>query len=275
MGNLNRLARAVAGFFLPSHCLACARRPVDGFFQGGVCESCWEAVPMPVRPSCERCAEPLSTSDAAFCGRCLLDPPEFRMLRAAAPYRGVAREILLAFKFRGADYLAPHLARLLAARLAGQSDYDEITAVPATARQRLRRDHAADLLGAALARELALPFAPERLEKVRATMRQSDLPLGQRAENVRGAFRATRPAPERILLVDDVATSGSTARSCARALLRAGAETVDVWCFARAGREDDIFPTRPSSPEKDPREPQADDSSTLAPRIPTTADRNR
>ncbi len=76
--------------------------------------------------------------------------------------------------------------------------------------------------------------------KVRRTLRQSSLPLARRCENVRGAFRAARPAPRRVLLIDDVATSCSTARACARELLRAGAVTVDVWCFARATREEEL-----------------------------------
>ena len=162
-------------------------------------------------------------------------------MRAAAPYWGSGRTILLAFKFRGADYLARHLAGVLAGRLAPAPAADEVTAVPATARDRRRRDHAAELLGEAVARQLRLPFLAGRLQKVRSTKRQSSLPLESRAENVRGAFRATRRAPRRILLVDDIATSGSTARACAGALLRAGAETVDVWCFARASRDDELL----------------------------------
>ena len=208
--------------------------------QGGVCEGCWNAVLAPAGPRCERCDEALAFAEPIFCGRCLLHPPEFRTLRAASLYRGAARSILLAFKFRGADYLAPHMARLLAARLSATSTVDEVASVPATPRERRRRDHAADLLASAVARELRLPLSLTRLEKLRVTKRQSGLPLDERAPNVRGAFRARRPVPRRVLLIDDVSTSGATARACSRALRRAGAETVDVWCFARASREDEL-----------------------------------
>lgn len=234
------LARAAAAFLLPSRCLACGQRPLDALLRGGVCETCWEEIAAPRGPQCERCGEPVLSPDPGLCGRCLLYPPEFRRLSAVSLYRGTARAALLAFKVGGADYLAPHLARLLAATLTLDEEIDEVACVPATAWERRRRDHAADLLGAAVARQIAVPFSPRRLEKIRATKRQSGLPLGKRAENVQGAFRARRPVPRRILLVDDVATSGSTARACARALLRAGAETVDVWCFARAAREDEL-----------------------------------
>jgi predicted amidophosphoribosyltransferase len=206
-----------------------------------VCESCWAALPEPAPSRCDVCDEALVSSpcsDLSRCGRCLLSPPPFRRLRAAAPYRGSAREILIAFKFGGADFLAPRLAQIMAGRLGASDGTDEVTAVPATARARRRGDHAADLLAAALAARLGLTFSPRRIEKARPTERQSGLPLARRAENVRGAFRARPGAPERVLIVDDVATSGATARECARLLLRAGAREVDVWCFARASRDD-------------------------------------
>jgi predicted amidophosphoribosyltransferase len=232
------IARALAHFVFPSRCLACEKEAVETFFRGGVCEACWAALPPPDGGRCETCDETLAALEATVCGRCLLDPPPFAQLFAAAPYRGVAREVLLAFKFRGADYLAPHLADRMAQRLATADDIDEVAAVPATPRARRRARHAADLLAAALARRLGRPFARGRLEKRRETERQSGLPLERRAANVRGAFRARRPVPPRVLLVDDVATSGATARECARALLAAGAREIAVACFARASRQD-------------------------------------
>lgn len=231
------IARALAGFVFPSRCLACATEPVRAFFRGGVCEPCWAALPRADDSRCDTCDESLPALDALRCGRCLLDPPPYSRLVAAAPYRSAARRILLAFKFRGADYLAPRLAGLMVERLA-LPDVDEIAAVPATPRARRRAPHAADLLAAALARRLGRPFVRGRIAKRRETERQSGLPLERRAENVRGAFRASRPAPPRVLLVDDVATSGATARECARALLAAGAREVAVACFARASRQD-------------------------------------
>jgi predicted amidophosphoribosyltransferase len=126
----------------------------------------------------------------------------------------------------------------MADRLGAIRVWDEAAAVPATARARLRGDHAADLLAAAVAKNLGIQFSQRRLVKVRSTDRQSGLPLARRAQNIRGAFRPHAGAPRRVLLVDDVATSGATARECARLLLKAGAREVDVWCFARASRDD-------------------------------------
>jgi predicted amidophosphoribosyltransferase len=237
-GFAHDVAVSLARFFFPSLCLACGLAEVDGPFQGGICRACWTALPVPADPRCERCDEPLAAEDDQTCGRCLLARPPFASLRASAPYRGVAREILLAFKFRGADYLARHLAARMSERLTRPEDVAEVVAVPAVAAWRRRHDHAAELLARAVATRLDLPFAAGRLEKRRATERQSALPLSRREENVRGVFRARSGAPPAVLLVDDVATSGATARECARRLLRAGARRVDVWCFARAARTD-------------------------------------
>ena len=239
---LSRLGRAAAGFFFPSRCVACRSRPVERFLRGGVCEACWESLPLPAPERCDLCDEPLTPPcpDIARCGRCLLAPPPFDRLRSAAPYSGSAREILMAFKFGGADFLAPRLARVLTDRLGAAAPADAVTAVPATARARRRSDHAADLLGAALAARLGLPFDARLLEKVRPTERQSGLPLARRSENVRGAFRARPGVSGSVLLVDDVATSGATARECARRLLAAGARQVEVWCFARASRDEGL-----------------------------------
>ena len=236
---VTQLARAAARFALPSVCLACRMEPVEELLRGGVCRACWRALPRPDGARCVRCAESLPGSPPeAVCGRCRLDPPAFERLEAAAPYLGASRRVLLAFKFEGADFLGPRIADVLAARLA-PPEVDEVAAVPATARARRGRGyHPATVLGAAVARRLGRHFAAERLVKVRDTEIQSRVRAADRARNVRRAFAVSGAAPERILLVDDVATSGATARECAARLVRAGARRVVVWCFARASRAD-------------------------------------
>jgi ComF family protein len=232
------LARHAAGFLLPSRCLACRHADVDRFFRGGVCRDCWKSLPERAQGRCDRCDETLPAPAASRCGRCLLDPPAFERLTAAVPYRGSAREILLAFKFRGADYLGPRLASAMLQRLEPPA-CGEVVAVPATARAaRERGYHPAGVLAHAVARGLGIPWHPERLVKTRDTEVQSRVPVTRRAANVRRAFRAEGRPAGRVLLVDDVATSGATARECARWLVEAGARSVTVWCFARASRAD-------------------------------------
>ncbi|HEX7253379.1 MAG TPA: ComF family protein [Thermoanaerobaculia bacterium] len=244
-GILVRVAGAAASLLYPSPCVACENGSVERIFQGGVCDVCWSRLPPLAPQRCETCDLPLPAAEALRCGRCILDPPPFATLRGAVPYRGVARQILLAFKFRGADYLAPRLARRMIERIPAPGSVAEITAVPATRRSRWRQDHAAEVLAMAVARELGLPFVRRRLEKVRSTRKQSRLPFPDRAGNVKGAFRARGSSASHTLLIDDVATSGATARECAAALLRAGAKRVDVWCFARASRDDAIADWQP------------------------------
>jgi ComF family protein len=228
-------ARAIATWLLPATCVACRIQPLQGLREGGVCAHCWAKLPLRPERVCVRCDERLEAIDEEQCGRCRLDPPEFSKLRAAVAYVGTAREILLAFKFRGADYLDRHLARIMVERLRAP-EADAVVAVPPR-RRLLPADHAADKLGNAVAAHLGLPFSRHTLIKRRQTLRQSGLSVRSRADNVRGAFAAESPV-RRVLLVDDVATSGATARECARVLLRSGAESVVVWCFARASRLD-------------------------------------
>lgn len=243
---LLRIGRAAADFLLPSVCIACEGAPVTEIFRGGVCRSCWSAIPPPAGPFCTLCDVPVAAAGAGVCGRCVLEPPPFRSLRAAAPYRGTARTILIAFKFRGGDYLGPRLAAVAVERIAGEhreiGPADVVTAVPTTRRARRRRGyHPAELLGKAVAARLAIRFDGGAIEKVRETPRQTGLPLADRRRNVARAFRAGRCDGLRILLVDDVATSGWTARECAAALMAAGAADVNVWTFARASRDDVDF----------------------------------
>jgi predicted amidophosphoribosyltransferase len=229
-------ARAAAGFLFPTRCLACDRRPVERLFRGGVCEECWSALPGLAPTRCNRCDEALAALAVETCGRCQIDPPLFLSLSAAAPYVGSAREILLAFKFRGADFLAGRLAAVMRERLGPVGRAGTVVAAPA--RQASAGGYRpAHLLAAEVAVRLALPFAPRGLEKTRPTARQSGLALAGRGKNVRGAFRAAAIYGD-VLLVDDVATSGATARECARVLRKAGASSVRVWCFARASRID-------------------------------------
>src|SRR6478752_443788 len=145
--------RAALDFFVPSICAACSVRPVEGVRQGAVCLWCWDSLPLPAAARCARCDEPLPAEGAVVCGRCLLDPPPFRRLRGVVPYRGSARAILIAFKFRGADFLARHLAEKMTSLIEAGLDggYGEVVAVPARSLSRLRRDHAAESLAAEVA----------------------------------------------------------------------------------------------------------------------------
>jgi ComF family protein len=177
-----------------------------------------------------------------LCGSCIQQLPPYSGARAFGHYSAEMRQVIHGFKFEGRR----NLARLLAPLLAGvffdswdRADIDYITAVPLHAkRQRERGFNQSELLAQALARCVAIPYR-QVLKRVRYTLPQVGLTDFRRKENIRHAFRCYRPqqiSSRRILLVDDVMTTGSTVASAAQALLESGAASVAVLTAARAVR---------------------------------------
>lgn len=152
-------------------------------------------------------------------------------------YEGTLRKLIHLFKYSGVRRLAQPLAALLADALPRDRQFDLVTAVPLHWRRRWQRGYnQAELLGRAIARARGIPSA-NVLRRVAATRAQAGLSNAQRRENVAGAFRARRRvAGLRILIVDDVMTTGATLGACARALKKAGAKSVSVLSLARVDR---------------------------------------
>jgi ComF family protein len=198
------------------------------------------------RPYCER----LGTPFAVDLGMPLLspaamaDPPVFERARAAAHYDGIARALVHRLKYGDRLELAQALGTMMARAGAELlADADLIVPVPLH-RSRLwqRRFNQAVALAQVIAERSGIPCAPLLLSRVKRTRQQVGLTRAQRQQNLQGAFRVAehlrpRLGGQRILLVDDVLTTGSTANAAARALLRAGAAKVDVLAFARVVSE--------------------------------------
>jgi len=179
-------------------------------------------------PFCVTCGEPASALPGTLDGVQLV---------AAGVYQAPLEPAIARFKFGGHSELSRALAGLLAARIEPFS-LGEVAFVPVPLhRNRLveRGYNQSALLAARLARELGGSALPRALERVRSTDQQARLGRDARAENVRGAFRA-RPGrmPPRVVLVDDVVTTGATARACLKALKDAGSEVILVAALARA-----------------------------------------
>jgi ComF family protein len=235
---------ALADLVFPPFCPVCRARLGEGR-RDPLCGPCWARLERIQPPVCRVCGLPLgalpgSALDGRRCGPCRLSPPAFRYARAAAHYGETVRQAIHAFKFGGRRALAGPLGDLLAdADLAGLAPPGPDLLVPVPlfpTRQRERGFNQSELLAARLGRLTGLPVAGRALHRRRATAVQADLPARERAANVRGAFAVRWPEKvtgRHVLLVDDVLTTGSTADSCAAALLDAGAETVGVLTVAR------------------------------------------
>ncbi len=238
---LARLGRGALDLLLPPHCLTCDA-PVTA--PGQLCAACFERISFIVAPCCARCGLPFSDfggdSVNGLCPACTAAPPPWEQACAAFRYDDYSRRLILPLKYADrtdlADALAPMMAHAGAALLARA---DLLVPVPLHRRRLLaRRYNQAVLLARALARPTGLPLLSDALVRTRATMPLASLGASARAEALRGAF-AVRPGREaalagrRVLLIDDILTSGATCGACAEALRGAGATGVDVLVAAR------------------------------------------
>jgi len=225
-------------FALPPRCPGCGAVAGEPH---RFCLDCWRSLVFLGEPCCERCGQPFEYGgeEGAWCGRCLADPPPFDRLRAAVAYGDVSRAVALKLKYSGRPGLAATLAHFMLRHL--QPGEGEALLVPVPLhRWRIwaRGYNQAALIASSLSRRSGLPARLDLLRRTRATPPLRGLGRRERELAVRGAFRvrpAARPclAGRRVILVDDVYTSGATASACARALKRAGAASVEILCWAR------------------------------------------
>jgi ComF family protein len=236
------MLKAFLDILFPPRCHACkAFIPDAGAIH--LCAACLEACAMVRSPLCETCGAPFLTAgdDDHLCGGCITDPPRFTAARAAALFDGPVRELIHQLKYNGRVQLCRPLGLLTRQQLgafAEAASADLIIPVPLhLKRLRQRGFNQAVLLGEILARQWRLPISRRNLQRIRWTEPQINLSAAERVANVRGAFAVSAPTllkGKRIILVDDVYTTGSTVAECARVLFRAEAEEVCVVTVARA-----------------------------------------
>jgi ComF family protein len=207
-----------------------------------VCADCLkDPAPLSAEFFCLSCRTPfLNSFPLDSEGRCMLCRSGGRGFDEAfcyGAYEGTLRKLIHLFKYSGMRRLAQPLGALLADALPRDRQFDLVTAVPLHWRRRWQRGfNQAELLGKVIARARGIP-ASRVLRRASATRAQAGLSNSQRRENVSGAFLARRRVPGlRILLVDDVMTTGATAGACARALKKAGAKSVSMLMLARVDR---------------------------------------
>jgi ComF family protein len=231
-------ARLVLDIALPTLCIAC-REPVAGV---GVCAGCWAKLSFIAQPYCPRLGIPFvyDPGPGLLSMEAIADPPAYQRARAAVRYDDVARTLVHALKYHDRTDLAPAMGRWMARageELLGEADV--LVPVPLHWRRGWsRRYNQSGALACVIERQCGVPVARDVLRRIRPTQQQVGLSRSQRASNVQGAFKVSPEKAHaiqgrRVVLVDDVLTSGATTDACARALLRARAAQVDVLVFAR------------------------------------------
>ena len=195
---------------------------------------------MPITgPYCPRCGVAFEGNGPNhLCGECLADPPPFKQAAAAFQYGGAAKDAILRLKYGRVTWIGEHLGRRLAKTAARLKKVDAVVPIPLHfKRLRTRGFNQSALIAKPIARALGLPLQADVLRRVRDTDPQAGLAKAARAENIHGAFVAQRPLRirgRRILLVDDVITTGETVKEAARVLSAAGAASVKAIAAARA-----------------------------------------
>lgn len=236
----------VLDFLYPPRCAACGT-PLAAESERRVCARCVLRVERMPEPRCEICGGPVESevSDTARCARCLAHPPRYRVARTVARYRTTAEDepgSLPALIRRHKYGLDQSVGRALVEYLGDElpmaaGDYDVVIPVPLHWRRLWWRGfNQAALLAGEVARRLNLPLDTTAMSRRRFTTPQTSRHHDERIKNVRRAFAVIKPERvrnRRVLIVDDVMTTGATVDECARVLIAAGAASVDVFTLAR------------------------------------------
>lgn len=237
------LWRGIVNLLFPAHCALCGA-PLPPSRPICLCGPCWEALPSVRQPYCPRCGREIAGGTLVPfdtpCGECRMEEPRYGICRAAGRYEGSLRECVHLMKFRDRRELSAAMGLFMAEWLAREipgSVYDALVPVPiAPERMRERGFNQALDLARALGRRAGIPVEPRALGRAGGRPAQRTLTRAARRANVRGVFSVPDPGAvrgRRLLLIDDVYTTGATVGECVKALRRAGAAAVDVFTLAR------------------------------------------
>ena len=224
-------------FIYPPFCALCGCRLSAG--ERSVCRDCWRSLAVIEAPYCRRCGLPLNSAGSP-CPACRSRRRMFSFARSFGPFDERLQQIVHLLKYRHRKSLAEPLARLLASVIERDRRFDNMEAVVPvplhSVKARTRGYNQSELIASYLAREVGLRLLKKSLRRTRNTPSQSGLGSAQREINVRGAFAVRNPetiSGKRLILVDDVLTTGATVDACVQALLQADANEVCVLTVAR------------------------------------------
>ena len=226
--------RALLPLELPGQCILCgasSNRTLD------LCRACEDDLPL-ISHACTRCALPLTTRSAQYCGQCLQTPPPFERTIAVWHYRPPIAQLISGFKYNNRYSYGQTLVKIMAEQLVsthyGSHLPDLIVPTPLHWRRQLKRGfNQSQQLAHYLSSRLHVPLALA-VKREKMTSPQQSLNARQRRQNLRGAFTVTGNVDgKRLALVDDVMTTGATVTEISRSLLAAGALEIHIWCLAR------------------------------------------
>ena len=231
---VTRVAEGLASVLFPPRCLLCG----EGTERLALlCERCTQELPTLDGTRCHRCQEPLPEEGLDLCRACGTRNRGFDLARSLGSYASGWGRLVRALKFDGERAVARLLCARLAAYLTDEEPFgtiDVVTYVPMSRSDRRKRGfNQAHLLAQGIGRRIGIP-ARRLLLKVRKTPPQAALPASERRENLRGAFHLIRSGRGKVLLIDDIFTTGSTVEACAHTLKSGGHKEVFVLTVARA-----------------------------------------
>ena len=235
-----QVAANLARVLFPPVCAGCRRHVRE---PGTLCASCWPDVRFIEPPYCSILGTPFAfeVGEGAISPAAIANPPPFSRARAAVTYSGIARDLVQNLKYRDRTDLAPWMARwMVRAGAELLRDADLVVPVPLHARRFFtRRFNQSAELARHVAKLAGLRFEPAVIKRIKQTRQQVGLAANERVANMRGAFgvpdgRKAMLSGQRVLLVDDVFTTGATVSAVTKVLKRAGAREVDVLTFAMA-----------------------------------------
>jgi len=223
----------VIDFIYPPLCAGCGKQ---GF---SICQDCLSEIQLVISPYCDVCGRP--QKQKGVCEVCRTDPPPFSALRSWGFYQGPLREALLSLKYHNnlglGQFLASHLQTIV---LGNQWDLDIVIPVPLCKTHYKERSYnQSEMIAYPLSLSLSLPLVTDAIYRVKETVTQIDLSREERFINLKDAFlgNSAKLKGKKVLLVDDIVTTGATIRSCAKALLDSGCKTVFCITVAQTSKK--------------------------------------
>jgi ComF family protein len=232
-GNKRGLVPRIIDYLYPSACPLCDSR-TDTFLYAPLCSNCWQSIKIFRGPSCRICSTPFSSEHSDICGKCLIKKPPFSKVFSYGLYEGALSTAINLFKFQGTKRLSRPLGAFLLE--IDVKNIDAVIPVPLSSGGLRERGFNQSLLLAKIYSEKKkVPLIINRLFKKKDTPPQLRLSAKERLTNLRNVFSVVGNfSGKRLLLVDDVMTTGATACECTKQLLKAGADEVIVITLARS-----------------------------------------